>query len=296
MRPLYQELSFLPTNYLNVYKEELPHFVVPLHYHPEIEIMYILESTGTRFVGDSAGKYEVGDLCMVGSNLPHEWRNDLAFFEKGTSLHASCYCIFFVRELFGDTLLDTPEMEHIKNLIERSSRGVKFTGKARTEIGAQIIEYAKESGAAKISRLIFLLEQMAVATEYELLASVGYTKRHLNTEDFERFNKIYSYILKNFARPIRLEEVASLAGLTPNAFCRYFRERTKMTFVRYLNEIRIGHAKKLLIEGRKTIAALSVESGFNNLSSFIEQFKRSTGMSPSEYWRKYHKQTPPDLI
>ena len=117
MRPLYQELSFLPTNYLNVYKEELPHFVVPLHYHPEIEIMYILESTGTRFVGDSAGKYEVGDLCMVGSNLPHEWRNDLAFFEKETSLHASCYCIFFVRELFGDTLLDTPEMEHIKNLI-----------------------------------------------------------------------------------------------------------------------------------------------------------------------------------
>jgi AraC-like DNA-binding protein len=289
MRPLYQELSFLPTNYVNVYKEELPHFTVPWHYHPEIEIMYILEGTGIRFVGDSVEKYEVGDLCMIGSRLPHEWRNDQAFFEKRTNLRASCYCIFLVKELFGATLLDTPEMQHIKSLIERSNRGIKFTGKARIEIGAEIIEYVKERGAAKIARLILLLEQMAVTTEYELLASVGYTKHHLNTEDFERFNKIYRYIMENFAHPIRLEEVASLAGLTPNAFCRYFRERTKKTFVQYLNDIRIGHAKKLLIEGRQTIAALSMESGFNNLSNFIEQFKRSTHMLPSEYQRKFHK-------
>jgi AraC-like DNA-binding protein len=295
MKPLYQELSFLPANYVNVYKEELPHFIVPWHYHPEIEVMYILEGTGTRFVGDSVEKYEVGDLCMVGPNLPHEWRSDQASFGKKTSLRASCYCLFMLRELFGGVLLNMPEMQHIKNLVERSDRGVKFTGKARLEIGLRINEYAKESGAAKIAKLILLLEQMAVTTEYELLTSVGYTKHHLNTEDFERFNKVYNYIMENFARPIRLEEVASLAGLTPNAFCRYFRERTKMTFVQYLNEIRIGHAKKLLIEGRYTIAALSVEAGFNNLSNFIDQFRRSTHMSPSEYRNKYHKQAPPDI-
>ncbi|MDR2680280.1 MAG: AraC family transcriptional regulator, partial [Tannerella sp.] len=242
MKPLYQELSFLPANYVNVYKEELPHFIVPWHYHPEIEIMYILEGTGIRFVGDSVEAYEVGDLCMVGSNLPHEWRNDRAFFEKKPSLRASCYCLFLLKELFGATLLETSEMQHIKSLIERSNRGIKFTGKARREIGLKISDYAKESGAAKIAKLILLLEQMAVTTEYELLASVGYTKHHLNTEDFERFNKVHRYIMKNFTHPIRLEEAASFAGLTPNAFCRYFRERTKMTFVSYLNEIRIGHA------------------------------------------------------
>ena len=90
-----------------------------------------------------------------------------------------------------------------------------------------------------------------------------------------------------FSKPIKLEEVASLVGLTPNAFCRYFRGRTKKTFVQYLNDIRIGHAKKLLIEGRMKISTLSMESGFNNLSNFIEQFKRSTQMSPSEYQKKF---------
>lgn len=70
MKPLYQDLPFTPASYVNVYKEELPHFIVPWHYHPEIEIMYILEGTGTRFVGDHVEKYSEGDICMVGGNLP----------------------------------------------------------------------------------------------------------------------------------------------------------------------------------------------------------------------------------
>lgn len=296
MKPLYQELPFTPASYVNVYKEELPHFIVPWHYHPEIEIMYILEGTGTRFVGDHIEKYEEGDICIVGPNLPHEWRNDEVFFQKESNLRASCYCLFFLKDLFGNTLLDLQEMNHIKGLLERANRGVKFIGQSREETGKLVREYVKETGAARIAKLIMLLECMATTEEYELLASVGYTRYTVNSADFERFNKIYLYIMRNFSRPIRLEEVASLIGLTPSAFCRYFRERTKKTFVQYLNDVRIGHAKKLLIEGKMTISSLSVEAGFNNLSNFIEQFKRSTHMSPSEYQRRYRRKSKKELV
>ena len=81
--------------------------------------------------------------------------------------------------------------------------------------------------------------------------------------------------------------MAAVAGLTPTAFCLYFKERTKKTFVQYLNDMRIGHAKKFLIEGKMKISTLSMEVGFNNLSNFIEQFKKSTNMLPSEYQEKY---------
>lgn len=289
MKPLYQELPFTPASYVNVYKEELPHFIVPWHYHPEIEIMYILEGTGTRFVGDHVEKYEEGDLCIVGGNLPHEWRNDEIFFKKESNLKAACYCLFFLPELFGRNLMAIEEMNHIKELLERCNQGVKFVGKSREDIGQLIQEYVKETGAARIAKLILLLEYMAKTEEYEVLASVGYTRNSVNSDDFERFNKVYQYIIRNFSRPIRLEDVSSLIGLTPNAFCRYFKERTKKTFVQYLNDVRIGHAKKLLIEGKMTISSLSVDSGFNNLSNFIEQFKRSTNMSPSEYQRRYRR-------
>ncbi|MDR1723899.1 MAG: AraC family transcriptional regulator [Tannerella sp.] len=286
MKPMYQELSFLPANYINVYKEDLPHFVVPWHYHPEIEIMYIIEGTGTRFVGDSVEAYDEGDICMIGSNLPHEWRN----VDNKACPRAFCYCLFIQKELFSTGLFNFPEMRHLYGLVERADRGIKFCGKTRTELGVLVQEYVKEEkSAAKIAKLILILEVMATTDEYELLSGTGYAMQNVNTHVYERLDKVCQYIHKNFSEPIRLEEVASLAGLTPNSFCRYFKKRMRKTFIQYLNEIRIGHAKKLLIEGRETIATLSMESGFNNVSNFIAQFKRSTNMLPSEYQRIYHK-------
>ncbi|GGK16003.1 MULTISPECIES: AraC family transcriptional regulator [Parabacteroides] len=286
MIPLYQELPFTSNSYINFYKEDLPHFIVPWHYHPEIEIMYILEGTGTRFVGDHIDRYQEGDVCMVGPKLPHEWRNDDEFFKQGAGLKASCLCLFFLKDIFEENLIRLPEMQNIRQLIERSRRGIKFMGKSRDAIGSFIQRSVSDTGATRIINFISLLEMMATTDEYELLASVGFTES-VNSSDFERFDKVYQYMMKNFTKPIKLEEVASLVGLTPNAFCRYFRGRTKKTFVQYLNDIRIGHAKKLLIEGRMKISTLSMESGFNNLSNFIEQFKRSTQMSPSEYQKKF---------
>lgn len=286
MTPLYQELPFTDTSYINFYKEDLPHFIVPWHYHPQVEIMYILEGTGTRFVGDHIDRYQVGDVCMVGPQLPHEWRNDDEFFKRGAGLKASCLCLFFLKDIFDGNLIRLPEMNNIRQLIERSRRGIKFTGSSREKIGEYICQSVDLTGAARIVRFISLLEMMATTDEYELLASVGFTES-VNSSDFDRFDKVYQYMMKNFRQPIRLEEVASLVGLTPNAFCRYFRERTKKTFVQYLNDIRIGHAKKLLIEGRMKISTLSMEAGFNNLSNFIELFKRSAHMSPSEYQKKF---------
>ncbi|MDR2915828.1 MAG: AraC family transcriptional regulator, partial [Tannerella sp.] len=139
----------------------------------------------------------------------------------------------------------------------------------------------------KITDLLNILEVMAISDEYEILASVGFTES-VYSDDFNRFNKVYKYLVQNFTTPdVKLEDVSALIGLTPTAFCRYLKKRTKKTFVEYLNDMRLGHAKKLLIEGKMKISTVSLESGFNNLSNFINQFKRSTNMLPSDYQKKY---------
>lgn len=66
MKALFQELPFEDDRYFNVYKEDLPHFIVPWHYHPSIEIMFIVSGTGTRLVGDHIETYEEGDVCIIG--------------------------------------------------------------------------------------------------------------------------------------------------------------------------------------------------------------------------------------
>ena len=286
MKPLYQDLPFPIDSHIHYYIEDLPHFIVPWHYHPAIEIMYITRGIGTRFVGDCIEQYEEGDVCMIGPNLPHEWRNDDAYFDKESGLRATCICLFFKREIFDPNFIRLPEMNNIRDLIERSRRGLKFTGNSKLEITRFIRSSVNDVGVRKVTNLLTLLELMATSTEYELLASVGFTNS-VNSEDFERFNKVYKFLVKNFATSIRLEEVSTLVGLTPTAFCRYFKERTKKTFVEYLNEMRIGYSKKLLLENKMKISTISGEVGFPNLSSFISQFKKVTGMSPSQFQKQF---------
>ena len=286
MKPLYQDLPFPIDSHIQYYIEDLPHFIVPWHYHPAIEIMYITRGIGTRFVGDCIEQYEEGDVCMIGPNLPHEWRNDDAYFDKESGLRATCICLFFKREIFDPNFIRLPEMNNIRDLIERSRRGLKFTGKSKLEITRFIRSSVNDVGVRKVTNLLTLLELMATSTEYELLASVGFTNS-VNSEDFERFNKVYKFLVKNFATSIRLEEVSTLVGLTPTAFCRYFKERTKKTFVEYLNEMRIGYSKKLLLENKMKISTISGEVGFPNLSNFISQFKKVTGMSPSQFQKQF---------
>ena len=271
---------------IHYYIEDLPHFIVPWHYHPAIEIMYITRGIGTRFVGDCIEQYEEGDVCMIGPNLPHEWRNDDAYFDKESGLRATCICLFFKREIFDPNFIRLPEMNNIRDLIERARRGLKFTGNSKLEITRFIRSSVSDVGVRKVTNLLTLLELMATSTEYELLASVGFTNS-VNSEDFERFNKVYKFLVKNFATSIRLEEVSTLVGLTPTAFCRYFKERTKKTFVEYLNEMRIGYSKKLLLENKMKISTISGEVGFPNLSNFISQFKKVTGMSPSQFQKQF---------
>lgn len=286
MKPLYQDLPFPIDSHIHYYIEDLPHFIVPWHYHPAIEIMYITRGIGTRFVGDCIEQYEEGDVCMIGPNLPHEWRNDDAYFDKESGLRATCICLFFKREIFDPNFIRLPEMNNIRDLIERSRRGLKFTGNSKLEITRFIRSSVNDVGVRKVTNLLTLLELMATSTEYELLASVGFTNS-VNSEDFERFNKVYKFLVKNFATSIRLEEVSTLVGLTPTTFCRYFKERTKKTFVEYLNEMRIGYSKKLLLENKMKISTISGEVGFPNLSNFISQFKKVTGMSPSQFQKQF---------
>jgi len=286
MQAIYQHLPFPKDSYLNFYVEDLPHFVVPWHYHPEIEIMYVTESFGTRYVGDNIGGYQAGDVCIVGPNLQHEWRNDDAFFADDSPLRAVCKVIYFRTEVFESNMACLPEMADIRELLERSQRGILFQGESRRKLGAMVDDIHGRTGMARFTGLIDLLSMMAEEKDYRLLSSEGFGSS-VNPKDFSRFNKVYEYLLKNYTSDIDLGAAADIVGLTPQAFCKYFKTRTGMTFIRYLNNMRIGHAKKMLIDGHYKISVICHEAGFNNQSHFIRQFRQNTGMLPSEFQDKH---------
>ena len=292
MKPFYQKLAVAPTQSVIFYNEEKPHFTVPWHYHPEIEILFVVKSSGLCYVGDGIHGFSEGEISIIGENVPHWWKSDAKYLDPGNSHGIKALIIQFKKEIFDSNFINLPEMAAIKALMGKSQRGIRYGGKCRKMLGDQMQKIFRLSGIRRITELIILLNMMAKAEEYDYHSSLGYS-RIINSYDFFRFNIIHEYIIRNFTKPIKLEDIAEKANICPTAFCRYFKQHTGRTFISFLNEIRIGYACKLMIEEKLPVSMACSESGFNNLAHFNKLFKRFFGMSPTEYLRSYHLRDQP---
>src|SRR5690606_3535621 len=142
-------------------------------------------------------------------------------------------------------------------------------------------EMVNMNGIQRLAGLFNIFDVLANNSEFDLLASPGYQKDILfNGPD--RFNLIIEYILRNFHHNITLPEVASQANMAVTTFCNFFKEHHRITFVEYLNRVRIGHACQLLGSTKKTVAEIAYECGYKNLANFNRQFKKIKKMTPVE--------------
>ena len=98
-----------------------------------------------------------------------------------------------------------------------------------------------------------------------------------------RLNKVYEYIMNNFQEGIRLVDVAGVANMSPAAFSRYFKSRTRKSFTKFIIELKVGYACKLLMKDDMTVTQVCYECGFLNLSNFNKQFKEITKIAPKKY-------------
>jgi AraC-like DNA-binding protein len=282
MDEFYEKLTTDSKYGINILNTDCPYLDIPFHFHPETEIMYMEKGSGTRFVGDHSEAFTEGDIGLIGPNLPHVWRSDTVYRENIPGLTAHVQVVHFHDAVLKGPLADLPEMKAINRLLSESQYGIKFFGSVRENLENMMKEMVKTTGIDKLLQLVKMLDFMAKTEEKQLLASAGYSKI-MKSADFDRFDKAHRFMIDNFQSNIKLDQVSSMVGMTPTSFCRYFKKRTKKSFHTVLNEIRVGHACKLLIEGKMNISGIGYESGFNNISNFNEQFKKIKGISPSQY-------------
>jgi AraC-like DNA-binding protein len=282
MDEFYEKLTTDSKYGINILNTDCPYLDIPFHFHPETEIMYMEKGSGTRFVGDHSEAFTEGDIGLIGPNLPHVWRSDTVYRENIPGLTAHVQVVHFHDAVLKGPLADLPEMKAINRLLSESQYGIKFFGSVRENLENMMKEMVKTTGIDKLLQLVKMLDFMAKTEEKQLLASAGYSKIR-KSADFDRFDKAHRFMINNFQSNIKLDQVSSMVGMTSTSFCRYFKKRTKKSFHTVLNEIRVGHACKLLIEGKMNISGIGYESGFNNISNFNEQFKKLKGISPSQY-------------
>ncbi|NII26687.1 AraC family transcriptional regulator [Pseudoflavitalea sp. X16] len=286
MRPQLLKVSTGPRHSFSVRRDLVPYINNRWHYHPEIELIHFKKGEGTQFIGDSIKRFKSGDIVLVGAHLPHYWRFDDLYFEEDTRVQADIRVAHFGENFWGEQFLHLPENINIKTVLEKARRGLQITGKTRQQVADLLERLLKTDGSERIILLMEALVTIAECKQLTTLSSIGFKHDMVDAEN-ERVNAIYEYSLKNYKRKIQLEEIAAVANISPNSFCRYFKSRTRKTYSQFLIEIRVGQACKLLIENNLSIKQLCYESGFNNFTSFHKYFKMITGKSPLSYQKEF---------
>lgn len=258
------------------------YFYDTLHQHPEIQVTLIEESYGTLIYGDYLGSFQPGDVFVIGSNAPHVFRNDSSYYKSNSQVHAKALTFFFDRDTLGAPFLELPEAKGLVELINQAGRGMKLSGDAIRLLRQSIRKLFEQDGLDRIISLIQILSQLSSAEHFEFLSGQLQTKKVSEIEG-KRLNDIFNFTMQAYDRPIQLAEVAEVANMTTTAFCRYFKQHTRKTYLDFLNEYRIGQACKLLTEKDKPIAQIAFECGFNNLSNFNRKFKGVMSMTPREF-------------
>ncbi|RRQ48137.1 AraC family transcriptional regulator [Maribacter algicola] len=256
------------------------------HFHPEYQLFMVVKGRGTQFIGDSIRPYKEGEITFTGPNLPHLWRSDVESQKNRQDAYSEGIVVYFNGNAIGENLLQKEEGLKLKQLLEKSVRGILIKGKTAQEVQRGMQNLVKLEGLESVLGLLRILNLMSETKEIEFLASPGYINS-LKQGDTERMNTVYAYVMKNFRNKISLDELAQLTNMTPTSFSRYFKVHANKTFSEFVSEIRIGHACKLLLEEKMNASQACYSSGFQTLSNFNKQFKSITRRTPSAYKKEF---------
>lgn len=246
------------------------------HFHPELELVFIEHGHGRLFVGDHMETCAPGSLVLLGSNLAHSW-------QPAPSSAETRQIIVHMRPNFIECICnDLPELTPIRAMMKRAQGGLRFlAGESnRIEQATELLtQLPALSSLEAVSQLIAIFTALAKAPGQQ----IGKPRPAGGLEEEDRLARVLHFLYRHFREPLSLADIAQIAAMSPNAFCRYFRSLTGRNIFNVLAELRINYASRQLASTDDKIATIALESGFESVSSFNRQFLRFKRMPPFAY-------------
>jgi AraC-like DNA-binding protein len=269
--------------------DDVKYFYDKLHQHPEIQLSYILKGTGKIIVGDYIGRFKEGDTFLLGSNIPHVFRCDSEYYDERSKKTSLMYSLFFDFHALPQGLWQVEELLETKDFFEKLKGCYKIKDK-NTSGEETIINLIKKiktlSGFSKIIKVFQVMENLMNSADIEKLNVMSELPVYSEKEG-NRMGDVMQFTINECYRNISLDEISLVACMSKEAFCRFFKERTRKTYTTFLNEIRISNACNLLQHTDQTIAGIAYSTGFSNLSHFNRFFKKITNTTPNNYRKSF---------
>jgi AraC-like DNA-binding protein len=268
--------------------EQLSYFENPWHFHPELELNWIISSSGARFIGDSVERFDSGEIVLLGKNLPHYWKNDLDYYRHKSFQPAEAIITRFSDDFLGEKFINLPETIALQQLFQRAACGLKLMEPLRGKIAGALATLVKKEGFEQLLGLLQILHELATSDALESI-SPNYVYNQLLIKHNQRLTTVIAYLMAHFTEPISLLEIAELANMNQAAFCRYFKQQTSQTVTQYLTDLRIRYACELLTSDEQSVTQICFQVGFENVSHFIQVFKNQRNQTPLEFRKKMLK-------
>lgn len=284
-------------------KEELPHgtpyfpfqalsqednygqYFTPYHWHDEVEFLYITEGSLILRTEHETYPLHTGHVYFINPGTVH------ALF--GSSRRSHHFALVFPLELLSFSRYDVCQNTYLEPLLSGKLRfpiGTELTPECTCQIGTLICRAARlylEPPAFQpnpLSIKILLLQILEILFSHRSFLSREHVFSRPSPDHYP-LKPVFAYIEAHYTEKITLEQLAGVIHMNRNYFCKYFKEKTGKTPFSYLNEFRINQASSMLLQSELSITEVAINSGFDNMSYFIRQFKHYKGCTPSSFRR-----------
>lgn len=277
MKARFEKIQLRSGNSFAVIEHDLPAFDTTWHFHPEIELTLITRSSGRRIVGNSLESFTAGDLVLLGPNLPHFWQND----GPPRVGRSGAIVIQFNRDTWSRQFWTTAELTAIDRLLQRSARGLVFSGPSARSAATRIRNLPPLRGLPAFLELLAILDLLSRGRSRPLCPD--HYDPQLDRRAEARLGRAIAFLSVHYREPVTLPEVARCGAMAPAAFSRYFKRVTGTNVMAFLNDLRVERACRQLRETSSGIGTIAFESGFTTLSSFNRRFRERMQCSPRNY-------------
>ncbi|HHW45582.1 MAG TPA: AraC family transcriptional regulator [Clostridiales bacterium] len=255
-----------------------PRYQMPFHWHIEYEFLLVLKGHMQLFLDEKVLNLNPGDAVLISDGVVHGAVPKDCVYQ--------CIVLDFSR-FFEDSTLSGKEIQKILNhnvkLNDYHENGSILNGLFKDLFKA--MAEAQDGYEFIVKGILF--QMVGLILRHRLYSETGAPS---SSDRIKRFKKVLRKIRQDFAKPLSLNDLSEVLGVSPKYFCRFFKEMSGRTPIDYLNYYRIECAAEQLLSTDQSVTEIALNCGFNDLSYFIKTFKKYKGYSPRTF--RHSDQTP----
>jgi AraC family transcriptional activator of pobA len=256
-------------------------------YHDCLEITFIYEGAGRFTVENRAYPVTAGDLVLVGKRQFHLMQAD------GTQ-PARIIALHFMPELVSQVGGPALDFEYVKPFHYRSAwfshriRAADMPEDLLLDRIRRIDQAIRQGGDGyPLAVKTYLIDILLEVSHHCRRSNPGWLRPDKSARDFDRLHAAIGYLNQHYPEPISLSLVAKLVSMSPNYFCRFFKDVTGHTLTDFVLRMRVDRAVELLSDSAMSVAEIAYQCGFSSQSYFGRVFKRLKGLTPQQYRRTH---------